>query len=190
MKKKLGKKVLAGKMTVDEARSKLGRKVTQKALESQVQAQLEKGEITRDEALKALGFEAETPATPSVEKAAEAPGIIKTAVPELSPDIIKSAIADAIAPLVEKITQQDATISAQEARWDAMANAADPKTTSWAGLAMKSVQPVAVTKQAEIAEHTQQMINRQLHHVWRTSENAFEREAARNELDKRGGITE
>jgi hypothetical protein len=193
MKKKLGKKVLAGKMTVDEARTKLGRKVTQKALEMQqaelIKTQFEKGAITRDEALKALGFEIETPAIP-VEKAIEAPEIVKAAIPELSPDIIKSAIAEAIAPLVAQINKQQETITEQEARWEAAANAADPKTTSWAGLAMKSAQPVAVTKQAEIAEHTQQMINRQLSHIWRTSENPYEREAARNELDKRGGIAE
>ena len=196
MKKKLGKKVLAGKMTVDEARTKLGRRVTQKALELQqaelIKTQFESGIITREEALKALGFEIEI--SPNVTvlppgSKAEAPEIVKSA-PEISPDIIKSAIADAIAPLVEQINKQQATITEQEARWEAAANAADPKTTSWAGLAMKSVQPVAVTKQAEIAERTQQMINRQLHHVWRTSENPHEREAARNELDKRGGITE
>jgi len=194
MKKKLGKKVLAGKMTVDEARTKLGRRVTQKALELQqaelVKTQFESGIITREEALKMLGFETEAPVVAPVEKAAETPEITKSAPEVSSEDIIKSAIADAIAPLVEQINKQQATISEQEARWEAAANAADPKTTSWAGLAMKSVQPVAVTKQAEIAERTQQMINRQLHHVWRTSENPHEREAARNELDKRGGITE
>ena len=190
MKKKLGKKVLAGKMTVDEARTKLGRKVTQKALEMQqaelIKTQFEAGEITRDEALKALGFTIETPAP--VEKAAEAPEIVKSAV--LDSDVIKSAIAEALAPLVEQINKQQVTITEQEARWEGIADAADPKTTSWAGLAMKSVQPVAVTKQAEIAERTQQMIDRQLSHIWRTSENPYEREAARNELDKRGGIAE
>jgi len=189
MKKKLGKKVLAGKMTVDEARTKLGRRVTQKALEMQqaelVKTQFEAGEITRDEALKALGFTIETPAP--VEKA-EAPEIVKSAT--LDSDVIKSAIAEALAPLMEQMNKQQATITEQEARWEGIADAADPKTTSWAGLAMKSAQPVAVTKQAEIAEHTQQMINRQLSHIWRTSENPYEREAARSELDKRGGITE
>jgi hypothetical protein len=41
-----------------------------------------------------------------------------------------------------------------------------------------------VTQIAENAERTQQMIQRQLTRTWRTSENPFEREAARAELDK------
>jgi hypothetical protein len=58
MRKKLGKKVLAGKMTVDEARTQLGRNVSQKAAELEKQElqdllteQVEKGLMSADEAL-------------------------------------------------------------------------------------------------------------------------------------------
>ena len=193
MKRKLGKKVLAGRMTVDEARSKIGRMRAQKMEEWQLEDQLTKGIITREDAMKALGFE-----VPEAVKSTE-PEIIKSPTGDapapyfMSPDVIKSAIADAIAPLLTKIAQQDdiltkaqQTISEQEARWEAKADEPDPSTSSWRGLALKSARPVGVAKQAEIAERTQHMIDRQLNHVWRTSENPFEREAARSELDKRG----
>ena len=187
MKKKLAKKVLSGKMTVDEARGKLGRRMAQKAMEDQLHEQLVKGEITREDAMKALGFEVPE----VVAKAAtirEAEVIAPPVTPAMSPDIIKSAIAEALAPLVAKVEAQQQVINEQEARWEAKANEADPSTSSWRGLALKSRQPVAVVKQAEIAERTQREIaeSRQLRHTWRTSDNAFEREAARSELDKRG----
>jgi hypothetical protein len=188
MKKKLGKKVLAGKMTVDEARSKMGRMRAQKMQEWELEDQLTKGLITREDAMKALGFEIEAPVVKST-----SPEIVKSEGVSYQGDIIKAAIAEALAPLLTRIAQQDdiltkaqQTISEQEARWEAKADEPDPSTSSWRGLALKSARPVGVAKQAEIAERTQHMIDRQLNHVWRTSENPFEREAARNELDKRG----
>ena len=190
MKKKLGKKVLAGKMTVDEARSKIGRmraqKMEQWTQEELVKTQFNNGIISRDEALKALGFEVqEAPVTksavPEIVKAVNVPVQVN-----VDPDMIKSAIADAIAPLMETITIQKSRIDDQQQKLEALADIPDPSTSSWAGLALKSARPAGVAKQAEIAERTQQMINRQLNHVWRTSENPHEREAARNELDKRG----
>ncbi len=185
MKRKLGKKVLAGKMTVDEARAKMGRKVTQKAQE-QLADLVEKGVLTVDEARAKLGM---GPWQEPIAKGAE-PQLLKsetvTQAPAIDPGLIKSAIAEAITPLTEIVTLQKNRLDEQQKMLDAIADQPDPKTASWAGLALKSRQPVAVAKQAEIAERTQQMINRQLTHVWRTSENPFEREAARTELDKRG----
>jgi len=187
MKRKLGKKVLAGKMTVDEARAKMGRKVTQKAQE-QLADLVEKGVLSVDEARAKLGM---GPWQEPIAKGAE-PQLLKsetvtlTQAPAIDPGLIKSAIAEAITPLTEIVTLQKSRLDEQQKMLDAIADQPDPKTASWAGLALKSRQPVAVAKQAEIAERTQQMINRQLTHVWRTSENPFEREAARTELDKRG----
>ena len=92
-----------------------------------------------------------------------------------------------IAPLLEKIEKQDKTISEQEARWEAAANLPDPKTASWAGLTFnKNARPAGVTTVAENAERTQVAHMRQAYRTWRTSENPFEREAARAELDKYG----
>ena len=110
----------------------------------------------------------------------------------ITPELIKSAIAEAIAPLMETITLQKGQIADQQKTLEAIADQPDPATQGWSGLALnpifKSARPEGVVKQAEIAARTQREINesRLLHHVWRTSENAFEREAARNELDKRG----
>jgi hypothetical protein len=205
MRKKLGKKVLAGKMTVDEARAKMGRFRAQKQddPEQLVKSQFEAGIITRDEALKALGFEVEpevvkgTVFTPNPETTPEQAADIQkslNASSMVNAELIKSAIADAIAPLVTKIQQQEemltkaqGTISEQEARWETAANLPDPKTASWGGLALnmvnKNARPAAVTETAENAERTQ-AIKRQLNHIWRTSENAAERENAWAELSK------
>jgi len=191
VKRKLGKKVLAGKMTVDEARSKMGRMRAQKMQEWSVEEQLTKGAITREQALEALGF------APGMTKSA-GPEIVKseavTQAPAFGPEIIKAAIAEAIAPLMTKIELQEATltkaqgtIGEQQAKLEALADMPDPKTAAWTGLALnplnKSARPAGVTQIAENAERTQ-AVKRQLNHVWRTSENAFERESAWAELSK------
>ena len=59
MRKKLGKKVLAGEMTVDEARAKMGRQFAQKAAEptmEELTEQVWKGEITINAARAKLGL--------------------------------------------------------------------------------------------------------------------------------------
>ena len=195
MRKKLGKKVLSGAITVDEARSKMGRKRAQKMLEWQTEQQLAKGEITREDALKALGF----PSDAEVTIKSTGPEVIKSPVgnapapsfpAQVSPDMIKSAVAEALAPLMETITLQKSRLDDQQKMLDAIADSPDPKTQPWTGLALKSARPAGVVKQAEIAERTQQMIQRQLHHTWRSSENPMEREAAWKELTEKYGFTE
>jgi hypothetical protein len=187
MRKKLAKKVLSGKMTVDEARTKLGRARAQKQ-QSDLADMVEKGILSIDEARAKMGMgpwqqPQDVPVTKSISSET---GQLPT-IQELPADIIKTAIADAIAPLVDKIEKQDKTISEQEARWEAAANLPDPKTASWTGLALnKNARPAGVATIAENAERTQVAHLRQAHRVWRTSENPFEREAARAELDKYG----
>jgi len=209
MRKKLAKKVLSGKLTVDEARSKLGRMRAQKQQQFLADA-VEKGIMSVDEARAQLGLKPLNAPDADIAKAAQAaieklaadpqyagkvtflPPAIKGAEPEVAkdgidPEVIKNAVADAIAPLLEKIEKQDKTISEQEARWEAAADLPDPKTASWAGLALnKNVRPAGVTTVAENAERTQVAHMRQAYRTWRTSENPFEREAARAELDKYG----
>lgn len=189
MRKKLAKKVLSGKLTIDEARSKLGRARAQKQ-QSDLADMVEKGIMSIDEARARLNLGPWTSPETPVSKGAE-PEIAKTVTAPVQVTIdegmIKSAVANAIAPLMDKIEKQDKTISEQEARWEAAANLPDPKTASWAGLALnKNARPAGVATIAENAERTQVAHLRQAHHVWRTSENPFEREAARAELDKYG----
>lgn len=170
MRKKLGKKVLSGKMTVDEARAKMGRNFSQKDAE---------------------------PETVKTEQPAAEP--VTATVKSLDPEIIKSAMAEAMAPLLEKLSAQDAALKAQEEQLAAqqavvnkMADMPDPMSAAFTGLALnpvrKSARPAGVPTQAEVAERTQQMIMRQLDRTWRTSENPAEREAARSALDKYQGV--
>jgi hypothetical protein len=170
---------------------------SQKMQEWQLEEQLTKGEITREDALKALGFEDEVIAAKSAE-----PEVIKSPAgnspapffpPAVDPDIIKSAIAEALAPLVAKVEEQQQVISAQEKRWEDAALLPDPNTAGFAGFALNPIRksrPADVTKTAEFAEHTQRMIARQLQRTARTSENPAEREAAWAELSKYGNVTD
>jgi hypothetical protein len=200
MRKKLGKKVLSGKMTVDEARSKMGRMRAQKAdddNEALIKSQFESGKITRDEALKALGFE--TPETVTKSVAVSVP-----VAPMFDADVIKSAVESAFGPLLAKLQATEEKLEKAEKRlekfdeyderFEKLANVADPSSVVFTGLAMnpvrKSANPVGVPSQAEIAERTQQMMMRQLQRTANASENPAEREAAWQALYKMQGMTE
>jgi hypothetical protein len=95
---------------------------------------------------------------------------------------------------METITLQKSQLADQQKTLETLADKPDPSTQGWAGLALnpifKSARPAGVVKTAETAERTQREINenRLLNHTWRTSDNAFEREAARAELDRRGFV--
>lgn len=191
MRKKLGKKVLAGTMTVDEARSRLGRNVSQKAAELMKQEeidaitdQVDKGILTVDEARAKFGL-------PPITKSAE-PAVIKAAVisedPGVNADVIKSAVSEALMPLLAKMQELEAYKATSDQRFEALANLADPTTNAFTGMAINPVKkaalPAGVPSQAEIAERTQRMMMRQLDRTWRTSENPAEREAAFDALQK------
>lgn len=177
MRKKLGKRVLSGKMTVDEARSKLGRNFSQKDEEPEV--------------AKAADVESTDRLVAMIDKMHEIIGP-SGKVSTYTPDVIKSAVSEAVAPLVEQLTKAHTRIDEQQAALDAIANQPDPHTAAFTGLALnpvrKSARPAGALSQAEVAERTQQMIIRQLTSTWRTSDNPAEREAARTALDKFQGI--
>jgi len=108
-------------------------------------------------------------------------------------------MTEAITPLLEKISAQDAALkaqgeqlAAQQAIVTKMADMPDPMSAAFTGLAVnpvrKAARPAGVPSTAEVAERTQQMIMRQLDRTWRTSENPAEREAARSALDKFQGV--
>jgi hypothetical protein len=197
MRKKLGKKVLSGKMTVDEARSRLGRRNSQKSSEDEMELlkeQVEKGVISVDEARAKLGLPAE------VSKSVTVPAV-KTEEPVskgTDPDVIKSAVAEALSPLQEMIAAQrevfESKLAEQQKVIDAIADSPDPRGEPYSGFAVnpikKSARPVGVPDTAEIAERTQQMMVRQLEHTWRTSDNPAEREAAWKAICKFRGISD
>jgi hypothetical protein len=197
MRKKLGKKVLAGKMTVDEARAKMGRVRSQKAddKEDLVKSLFEKGVITRDEALKILGIEIPV-AVPEVAKSDPIPitDLVATEVKGFDPDVIKSAVSEAVAPFLAKLNAAEEKLGEQQKIIEKMADQPDPSSAVFTGLALnpvrKAASPAGVPSQADIAERTQQMMIRQLTRTYNASENPAEREAAFQALQKFQGITD
>jgi hypothetical protein len=192
MRKKLGKKVLAGKMTVDEARSKMGRVRAQKVddKEDLVKSLFDKGVITRDEALKILGIEVPV-AAPEVAKTAPVSEPVVEAK-GYDPELIKSAVSEAVAPFLAELNKAKEKIESQQEIIEKMADQPDPSSAVFTGLAMnpvrKSASPAGVPSQADIAERTQQMMIRQLTRIYNTSENPMERESAFQALEKFRGI--
>jgi hypothetical protein len=205
MRKKLGKKVLAGEMTVDEARSRMGRQFAQKTAElspQEIAEGVRRGTLAVDPSL-----------IPSPLAAALTPDLIKAAVREalhvesvpLEPAAIQSfdpspaieaAVTKAVAPLLEKIQQQDETyttkLAEQQRVIDAIADQPDPSTAAFSGLAFnpvrKAARPAGVPAQAEIAERTQQMVIRHLQDKVNSSSDPFEREAYYGTLAKMRGF--
>jgi hypothetical protein len=176
MRKKLGKKVLAGKMTVDEARSRLGRTVTQKAEEPE----------------------------PDVQKAAETAPVSRwsdgSPVPPVwvtnggvSPDLMKSALDTALEPLLARLGEQDVLLRKQAQMLDALADQPDPAVAPFKGLAanpqkMASARPAGAQSVAEVAERTQAMMLRELETQYRTAAHPAEREAAFRSMMKLRGL--
>jgi hypothetical protein len=190
--KKLGKKVLSGSMTVDEARAKLGRQFAQKAAEpaitfapnadatpgdiARIQAGLEKSAMAAGGKVLVL-----PPGTPAAPPAAASFG----------PADIEAAVTKAVAPLLEKIQQQDETyttkLAEQQRVIDAIADQPDPSTAAFSGLAfqpqvIKSRRPAAVPDVAEAAARSQDMIRRNLEKTYYNHSDPGIREAAGQSL--------
>ena len=202
MRKKLGKKVLAGKITVDEARAKMGRTIAQKsedAIRDLAIEQVEKGIISIDEARARLDLPPLTKAQePVVSKAAVVTPVEGVTVSNgIDADVIKSAVSDAVKPFLDQLNAQNSKLeeltaykAEAETRFEKLADLADPSTAGFVGM-MNPVQkgrPAGVPAQAEIAERTQQMMIRQLQRTARMSEKPAEREAAQDALMKYGNF--
>ena len=195
MRKKLGKKVLAGKITVDEARAKMGRQFAQK------------GSGEEEAAVKGFG-----PATPIQ------PVPVDPAAPQAEPlqwqypvggidsviaaekaattEAVKAAVAEATTELKELLVKQQETfttkLAEQQKVIDAIADQPDPSTAAFSGLAFnpvrKAARPAGVLSQAEIAERTQQMMIRHLTDKYNASSDPAEREAYYGTLSKMRGV--
>ena len=100
----------------------------------------------------------------------------------------------AVAPLLERIREQDETYTAKLAEQqkviDAIADQPDPSTAAFSGLAFNPVQkgarPAAVPDIAESAARAQDMIRRNLQSTYYTHSSPAVREAAGQELAKLG----
>ena len=197
MRKKLGKKVLAGKMTVDEARTHLGRQFAQKSGSDEEAVQ-------KSAALEPSQSERATYQGPDL-----TPDLIKSWVTEAlhvetvpleaatieafdpSP-AIEAAVTKAVTPLLEKIQAQDTQIAETQRVIDAIADQPDPSTAAFSGLAFnpvrKNARPAGVLSQAEAAERSRQMMIRHLTDSYNNATDPFEREGWYAALGKmRGG---
>ena len=190
MRKKLGKKVLSGSMTVDEARTKLGRQFAQKGTEDPQEA-VQKGLLTHEEALALHGLPPQPPT-------AEPIGLWAMAAPPAAadPEMIKTAVAEATSELKDLLIKQQETfttkLAEQQKVIDAIADQPDPSTASFSGLAFnpvrKAARPAGVAETAEIAERTQQMMIRHLQDKYNASSDPAEREAYYGTLAKMRGM--
>lgn len=200
--KKLGKKVLAGKMTVDEARAKMGRQFAQKGtsdLSSQEIAEgVRKGTMAVDPSL--IPVPAAAGLTPDLIKAAVREALRVETVPleasaigsfDVGPSV-EAAVTKAVGPLLEKIQATDTKLAEAQRVIDAIADQPDPSTASFSGLAFspvrKSARPAGVTDIAETAERSRQMMIRHMESTVNSASDPYEREAARASLERlRGG---
>jgi hypothetical protein len=187
LRKKLGKKVLSGKMTVDEARAQIGRRVAQKAGGQTMVVAPSGGGMGGMKSEGPVEPIAPVPMTESVAKSADThpawqyPVTWNMPVPvqnSLTPDIMKSALDSAVAPLLEKMAAMQETISKQQGVIDTLADLPDPHTQPFRGMAVKSARPAGMQSVAEIAERTRDTNLRRLHDEWRTSPDSSQREAA------------
>ncbi len=209
MRKKLGKKVLAGKITVDEARAKMGRQFAQKGSGDEAETAQKSATLT------VAGTSSYTGNTVTVyrdEKAAMAE-LVKSAVAEalhvesvplepmvgtisagFGPEDLEAAVTKAVTPLLEKIQAQDTKLAETQRVIDAIADQPDPSTAAFSGLAFnpvrtKAARPAGVLSQAEIAERTQQMMIRHLQEKYNASSDPAEREAYYGTLAKMRGVS-
>ena len=204
--RKLEKRVQSGEISGEQARAKLSKRITEDRAES-LRKQVDKGQSSIEEIAKALGITKAEGPSKVVEKAAE---LSKTAAAE--PELLKSMMSEILQPFqqqIEALTKQNVeyrqvldsqnqALDAQKTelknakdrldedakRWEALADSADPSTTSFAGLALRKTAPAGIVKQAEVSERVQGMMMRQLERTWRTSENPAEREAAYAALNR------
>jgi len=206
--KKLGKKVLAGKMTVDEARAKMGRQFAQKAAEPEAAQKAATATLPPVSSTLPPGAEVtyrmDGTLTPDLIKAAVREALHAETVPletsaiasfDMGPSI-ESAVTKAVAPLLEKIRQQDETYTLKLAETqrviDAIADQPDPSTASFSGLAFqparKTARPAGVTDIAEAAARARRATERELENLYESASDPFAREGFYSALNKvRGG---
>ncbi len=195
--KKLEKRVQAGELTEQQARDKLSKRTAERYARD-LAKDVQKGMTSMDEIAKAMGMNKrpEPAAVPEPEPA----------VKGMTPDVMKTMMSEILEPFQAQITSQSQMMEAQtqkiaeyqqlletqqnrineyDKRWEALADTASPSTNAFTGLALrKATGPAAIAKQAEVSEHVQGMMMRQLERTWRTSENPAEREAAYSALNK------
>jgi hypothetical protein len=181
--------VAKGTLTPDEARqAAAGETADRKKLRRKLEKAVLKGDIPIDEARKQLGLApfgfpvAITGEVTELEPAAlKAAGAISAAV---DPEIIKAAVADATAPLIERL-------DAQQKILDAIADQPDPRVEAYRGpvfnktSAPPAAQPMTA---AGYEDRVRTAVVKTMYDQWRNSPVAELREEAWNFLLKEAGI--
>jgi hypothetical protein len=162
--RRLERKVLKGTMSVKQARRKLGLKA--------------KAAPPVAKALKTAGQAREQAAAVAVP-------------PVLDAGVIKAAVAEACAPLLERIAGQDKTLRKQRKAIDAIAAQPDTSQAPLRGVTLTkaSAAPAAQPQSATAtAERVQMAELQRLHYVSRNSPDPGMREAARRDLELKLGL--
>jgi hypothetical protein len=203
MRKKLGKKVLSGKMTVDEARAMMGRRFTQKGTGTVPATYITPGDpnMTPSQVKELQDSLNKTAAgnvivLPPGAKVAGPQGDVAIHATPAPPALgdIEGAVTKAVAPLLEKIREQGEAFTTkladQQKVIDAIADQPDPSTAAFSGLAFKSAakpgRPAGVTEIAEAAARAQMMVRRNLENTYYNHSDPRIREAAGQSLGNLG----
>lgn len=116
-------------------------------------------------------------------------------VPVFDPEIVKTAITEANAPLLAQLAAAQKTLKKQQKQLDAFADLPDPRDAPFKGLAMKNNVnktaagvPVAARTVAENAERTQLALLETLHQEARNNPDSAQREAAWGQINKMLGM--
>ncbi|HZY85921.1 MAG TPA: zinc ribbon domain-containing protein, partial [Gemmataceae bacterium] len=147
-----------------------------------------KGEMTVKQARKRLGLK------PAVTKAAKPAPVTKAAAaaqPVLDPEVIKTVIAEANAPLLERIAAQDKTLRKQRKAIAAIASQPDTSQAPLRGVAMvhkSSAAPAVPQTASATAERVQLAELQRLHYQSRNSPDPAMREASRRDLETKLGL--
>ena len=155
-----------------------------------LEQQVLKGKITVKQARAKLGMKPKTRKPAAVVKAM-APAPAAPIVTPLDPEVIKAAIAEANAPLMERVAAQDKRLRKQAKALNAIASQPDTSMAPLRGVAMTKSSAAAVPQPDTVqgrAERAQDNLFRAFLDEWRNSPDPGAREAAWSELTKMTGI--
>ena len=163
-----------------EAAARAARKAARKQQRELLDAII-KGEVSVEDARARLGVE--PPAAP-VTKAA-APEVIQPVTVSVDPDVLKSAFAGELAPLVERL-------DAQQKLLDAMADQPDPRVAAYRGVALNktTAAPAGLLSESTHPAGVQDAAYKAMYAQWKDSSDPERREEAWNFLMKHTGLNQ
>ncbi len=159
------------------AAAKAARKAARKERQELLEAII-KGDVSVEDARTRLGVE-------TVTKAATVPGELVTLEASVTPDLIKSAITEAQAPLLERL-------DAQQKLLDAMADQPDPRVAAYRGVALNktTAAPAGLLSESTRPAGVQDAAYKAMYAQWKDSSDPELREEAWNFLMKHTGLNQ